>query len=173
MRKRTYFRAAVLLAPLLAGCYAGLGHMLEEDYNPRFTVTPPTVQAPAPQPQQPTPQQPQQPQQPPVQMPPELDLLPGEYQVPLYSIMLSTGAGLAADYGNGEAKWEFIFQQPNRISYDTPDYTATNGNTITNGNLKLYRYSGFEASDLPIIITLTVTMEDGTVFKDTTKVVPW
>ena len=93
--------------------------------------------------------------------------------MPLYSIMLSTGAGLAADYGNGEAKWEFIFQQPNRISYDTPDYTATNGNTITNGNLKLYRYSGFEASDLPIIITLTVTMEDGTVFKDTTKVVPW
>lgn len=61
MRKRTYFRAAVLLAPLLAGCYAGLGHMLEEDYNPRFTVMPPTVQAPAPQPQQPqTPAQPQQ-----------------------------------------------------------------------------------------------------------------
>ena len=24
--------------PLLAGCYAGIGHMLEEDYNPRFAV---------------------------------------------------------------------------------------------------------------------------------------
>lgn len=53
MGKRTYFRAAVLLVPLLAGCYAGVGHILEEDYNPRFTVTPPTVQAPAPQPQTP------------------------------------------------------------------------------------------------------------------------
>ncbi len=51
MRKRTHFRAAVLLVPLLAGCYAGVGHILEEDYNPRFTVTPPTVPAPAPQPQ--------------------------------------------------------------------------------------------------------------------------
>ena len=24
--------------PLLAGCYAGVGHMLEEDYNPRFVM---------------------------------------------------------------------------------------------------------------------------------------